>query len=148
ALVAYRITYYVLPLCAAMMVAALGELGRVRQTQTTRTLTRSLPFHSHMPTVRTPGDVTRADTSSSPHAGPAHRLEWFIDNADACDRVLDAIRGARRSVWISQLAFDADCVIYSDDAAVHGTGTPSRTTETILAEALISLAAASVDVRV
>lgn len=152
ALVAYRITYYVLPLCAAMMVAALGELGRVRQTQKTRTLTRtltrSLPFHAHMPTVRSPGDVTRADTSSSPHAGPAHRLEWLIDNADACDRVLDAMRGARRSVWISQLAFDADCVIYSDDAAVDGAGTPSRNTETILAEALIGLAAASVDVRV
>lgn len=148
ALVAYRITYYILPLCVALLVAALGELGRDRQTQNARMLTRSLPFHAHMPSGRSPGDVTHTETSSSAHASPAHRLEWLIDNADACDRVLDAIRGAHRSVWISQLAFDADCVIYTDDAAVSGTGAPPRNTETILAEALIGLAAASVDVRV
>ena len=37
------------------------------------------------------------------------RVEWLIDNAEAYERVLRALRGARRSIHIAQLAFDADC---------------------------------------
>ena len=48
-------------------------------------------------------------------------VEWLVDNAEAYDSLVSAIRGARRSVWIAQLALDADCVAYAhladDDAA-------------------------------
>lgn len=44
-------------------------------------------------------------------------IEWLIDNADAYDRLLDAIEGARRSVWIAQLALDVDCVSYASAGA-------------------------------
>ncbi len=39
--------------------------------------------------------------------------EWLIDNEVAYEAVIAAIRRARRSVCISQLAFDADCEAYS-----------------------------------
>jgi phosphatidylserine/phosphatidylglycerophosphate/cardiolipin synthase-like enzyme len=42
-------------------------------------------------------------------------VEWLIDNAVAYEAVVDALRRARTSVWISQLAFDADCEAYADD---------------------------------
>jgi phosphatidylserine/phosphatidylglycerophosphate/cardiolipin synthase-like enzyme len=44
-------------------------------------------------------------------------VRWLVDNADAYDALLSAIRRARRSVWMSQLAFDADCVAYDDDVS-------------------------------
>ena len=53
-------------------------------------------------------------------------MEWLIDNAEAYDRMLQSIASARRSVWMTQLAFDADCVAYehhgSRDSASWGTG--------------------------
>jgi len=39
-------------------------------------------------------------------------LEWLIDNAEAYERLMRAIRAAQHSVWIAQLAFDADCAAY------------------------------------
>jgi phosphatidylserine/phosphatidylglycerophosphate/cardiolipin synthase-like enzyme len=47
-------------------------------------------------------------------APPAERprVRWLVDNAAAYDALLRSIAGARRSIWISQLAFDADCVAY------------------------------------
>ena len=50
----------------------------------------------------------------------AVRLEWLVDNAAAYDAVIAAIATARRSVCISQLAFDADCEAYPE------TGAPAR----------------------
>ncbi len=38
-------------------------------------------------------------------------IEWLVDNAKAYTAVLRAIAGARESIWISQLAFDADCIV-------------------------------------
>ncbi|HEY2064667.1 MAG TPA: phospholipase D-like domain-containing protein [Gemmatimonadaceae bacterium] len=46
------------------------------------------------------------------------RVTWLVDNAEAYREVLRAIARARRSIWIAQLAFDADCVAY-DDAATY-----------------------------
>jgi phosphatidylserine/phosphatidylglycerophosphate/cardiolipin synthase-like enzyme len=43
----------------------------------------------------------------------ASGAEWLIDNEVAYEAVIAAIRRARRSVCISQLAFDADCEAYS-----------------------------------
>lgn len=137
-IVAYRVIYYLVPLCVAAAVAALGEVRRARLPNQAPAVTRSLPFRTRPRSARALSEVAGAD------AGPAHRLEWLIDNADAYDSLLEAIRTARRSVWISQLAFDADCVIYSRDG-----GSPSGSTETLLAETLIARAAtASLDVRI
>ncbi|MEO8334610.1 MAG: phospholipase D-like domain-containing protein [bacterium] len=44
-------------------------------------------------------------------------VEWLVDNAKTYDAALRAIAGARESVWISQLAFDADCVAHGETAA-------------------------------
>jgi phosphatidylserine/phosphatidylglycerophosphate/cardiolipin synthase-like enzyme len=42
-------------------------------------------------------------------------VDWLIDNADAYRAVLAAIGRAESSIWITQLAFDADCVAYDAD---------------------------------
>ncbi|HUQ48427.1 MAG TPA: phospholipase D-like domain-containing protein [Gemmatimonadaceae bacterium] len=38
--------------------------------------------------------------------------QWLIDNAAAYDRVVKSITGAKTSIRITQLAFDADCIAY------------------------------------
>lgn len=53
----------------------------------------------------------RADAPATPDA-----VRWLVDNAEAYDALLDAIGAAQRSVWMTQLAFDADCLSYSSDA--------------------------------
>ena len=45
----------------------------------------------------------------------ASATEWLIDNEVAYEGMIAAIRRARRSVCISQLAFDADCAAYSPE---------------------------------
>ncbi len=72
--------------------------------------------------------------------------EWLIDNAEAYDRMLQAIASARRSVWMTQLAFDADCVAYANDvprdSASPGGGR-------VLAESLVAaVVRAPIDVRI
>ena len=49
------------------------------------------------------------------------RVQWLIDNSDTYDALLGAIRDARVSIRVSQLAFDADCVAYG--------GPPSESSE-------------------
>ncbi len=70
-------------------------------------------------------------------------VRWLVDNAAAYDALLDAIDNARRFVWMSQLAFDADCVAYHDsDNAVDTVGRR-------LADAVISASTTrGVDVRI
>ncbi|MEO5815670.1 MAG: phospholipase D-like domain-containing protein [Gemmatimonadaceae bacterium] len=41
-------------------------------------------------------------------------VEWLVDNAKAYGAILRAMAGARQSIWISQLAFDADCIAYGE----------------------------------
>ncbi len=88
----------------------------------------------------------RADTlelfKNRPFASPAPKpvreeCEWLIDNSVAYDRLLASIDGARRSVWITQLALDPDCVAYG------GSGSP----DVNVAEAIVD-AAKSRDVAV
>jgi phosphatidylserine/phosphatidylglycerophosphate/cardiolipin synthase-like enzyme len=43
---------------------------------------------------------------------PVDHPEWLIDNADAYAALVSTVRAARQSIWISQLALDADCVAY------------------------------------
>jgi phosphatidylserine/phosphatidylglycerophosphate/cardiolipin synthase-like enzyme len=63
------------------------------------------------------------------------RAEWLIDNAETYGRLLDSLRGARRSVHIAQLAFDADCAAYSG-----GSLAKSASDDAVIAEILIGLA--------
>ena len=48
--------------------------------------------------------------------GPLRAIEWLIDNKAAYNAVMLAVQRARTSVWISQLAFDADCEAYSAES--------------------------------
>ncbi len=64
-----------------------------------------------------------------------NRVAWLIDNAEAYGPLLESLRGARRSVHIAQLAFDADCAAYSHDSP---TGAPPR--DAVIAETLVELA--------
>lgn len=79
----------------------------------------------------------------------ASRPEWLIDNADAYARLLASIGTARRTVWITQLAFDADCVVYAYDAARQHTPPNGAEDDAVLAESLLALVKhAAVDVRI
>jgi len=49
-----------------------------------------------------------------------NRIEWLVDNCDAYASLIRAVRDARESIWISQLAFDADCKAYPLDEAGSG----------------------------
>jgi phosphatidylserine/phosphatidylglycerophosphate/cardiolipin synthase-like enzyme len=59
---------------------------------------------------------------------------WLIDNEEAYDALLSAIDDSRESIWISQLAFDADCTAYSAQRGTRGTTEDERN----LLEAIIS----------
>ena len=60
--------------------------------------------------------------SEAPHSAP-NRIEWLIDNSEAYESLVHAIGGARESIWISQLAFDADCRVYAGDNTRSGADT-------------------------
>lgn len=75
--------------------------------------------------------------------------EWLIDNADAYARLLAVMATARRSVWITQLAFDADCVAYAHDAAHPHARPNAKQNDRVVADALLALVEhAAVDVRI
>jgi phosphatidylserine/phosphatidylglycerophosphate/cardiolipin synthase-like enzyme len=63
------------------------------------------------------------------------RVDWLIDNAETYGRLLESLRGARRSVHIAQLAFDADCAAYAG-----GSQSRAPSDDAVLAEILIGLA--------
>jgi phosphatidylserine/phosphatidylglycerophosphate/cardiolipin synthase-like enzyme len=44
-------------------------------------------------------------------------ITWLVDNDDAYRELIAACRAARRSVWMTQLAFDADCVAWVEGNA-------------------------------
>ena len=71
-------------------------------------------------------------------AGEGTSIQWLVDNASAYDAFLAAVRRARHSIRLSQLAFDADCVAYSDG----GAPTP------LLGEMIAAHKARNVDVRI
>jgi phosphatidylserine/phosphatidylglycerophosphate/cardiolipin synthase-like enzyme len=76
--------------------------------------------------------AVRADEHHE-HSRPG--TEWLIDNAEVYGPLLESLHGARRSIHIAQLAFDADCAAYSRDSP---TGVPSR--DAVIAETLVDLA--------
>ena len=58
-----------------------------------------------------------AEAPNAVRSEPTEAVEWLIDNEAAYDAVIRAVQRARTSVWISQLAFDADCEAYSAESA-------------------------------
>lgn len=84
--------------------------------------------------------------TASPQATPQPlpRLEWLIDNADAYRAIVAAVRAARATVWISQLALDADCMAY-DVGTVRGRAAVDGTP---LVGELLAAARRGVEVRV
>ena len=155
-LVAYRVIYYLVPLCAATTVAAVIEVRRSRLPVPPPPRERAPTRKSRppLPSIRpifqpVPHDQTRVAEAAHHGASDENRLAWLIDNAEAYDRVLRAIRTARRSIWITQLAFDADCVIYTDGADPERARSRSAPAEAKLAETLLSVATtAPVDIRI
>jgi phosphatidylserine/phosphatidylglycerophosphate/cardiolipin synthase-like enzyme/uncharacterized membrane protein YbhN (UPF0104 family) len=118
ALITYRLVYYLLPLGLATAVALV--------------------------TGARYGSAATVAAESRPTLPPAHpqpagaAVDWLIDNASAYTAVMDAIGSARRSVWLTQLAFDADCRAYDPAGG-----------ESIVADALLDAAARGpLDVRI
>jgi phosphatidylserine/phosphatidylglycerophosphate/cardiolipin synthase-like enzyme len=62
-------------------------------------------------TLRSPRESVRLRPSLA-SAEPAEECEWLIDNAAAYNRLVKSITGAKSSIRMTQLAFDADCIAY------------------------------------
>ena len=90
-------------------------------------------------------DLRRNDAVAVQHAPPAPpapsvvasvapRVTWLIDNAEAYEALLAACRSARSSIWMTQLAFDADCVAYpsSDDSSRDPDVAPARVIDVLI----------------
>jgi phospholipase D1/2 len=56
----------------------------------------------------------------------ANEATWLIDNAEAYRAIVAALRGARETICISQLALDADCM--ASDLEPSGSASSRRTT--------------------
>jgi phosphatidylserine/phosphatidylglycerophosphate/cardiolipin synthase-like enzyme/uncharacterized membrane protein YbhN (UPF0104 family) len=117
-LIAYRLVYYLAPLGVAIVVASVAGARR-QEAATADSLSRPAFLSEAQPAT----DV---------------ELQWLIDNAAAYDGVLRAIGSARRSIWMTQLAFDADCQAYGPGGRALG-----------VANALLAAAARGpIDVRI
>jgi phosphatidylserine/phosphatidylglycerophosphate/cardiolipin synthase-like enzyme len=66
---------------------------------------------------------------------PRSVTEWLIDNAEAYGPLLESLRGARRTVHIAQLAFDADCAAHT-----RGSRTGMLSRDAVIADTLVELA--------
>jgi phosphatidylserine/phosphatidylglycerophosphate/cardiolipin synthase-like enzyme len=71
--------------------------------------------------------------AEKPDTAPV-QVDWLIDNSAAHDALIQAVRNARESIWISQLAFDADYTAHAgDDAAPRADTDGENLLDTILA---------------
>ena len=103
-----------------------------------------MPTKLHSTAHRRTATEDRWRSSAHP---PTESIEWLIDNADAYGRLLEAIRGARRSIRIAQLALDADCVAYLDESPI-GDGAARCSTGEVLVERLLAAGARGASVSV
>lgn len=79
------------------------------------------------------------------HDATPNHVDWLIDNSEAYAALLDAVRDARESIWISQLAFDADCKAYACDSPASADDTRG---ESLLDAILAASAQHGVGVRI
>jgi phosphatidylserine/phosphatidylglycerophosphate/cardiolipin synthase-like enzyme len=92
-------------------------------------------------------DLVKTPTAPRGLAAEPTRVEWLIDNADAYRAIMHAVRRARHTVWISQLAFDVDCVAY--DVPPDDRATDEREPAPVrLVDELLRAARRGVEVRV
>ena len=66
--------------------------------------------------------ITAVERVAPAHAA-TERVRWLVDNADSYEMLLDAVARARRSIWICQLAFDADARARAPNAS-DASGSP------------------------
>ncbi|MDQ6871667.1 MAG: phospholipase D-like domain-containing protein [Gemmatimonadota bacterium] len=90
----------------------------------------------------------RSDLARKEHWAPTHfhfgeesdfagmRIDWLIDNREAYDAIVGAVRDARVSIWVSQLAFDADCRAYASDDPGSDADTGENLIDVILATSI------------
>jgi len=64
-----------------------------------------------------PAELLESVVKHASASGTRDAVRWLIDNSCAYAELLSALDAARHAIWMSQLAFDADCVAY-DAAAV------------------------------
>ena len=79
-----------------------------------------------------------------PDSAPIH-VDWLIDNSEAYESLIRAVRDARESIWVSQLAFDADCRAYASDKAESEADAPG---ESLLDEILTTCGQHRVSVKI
>jgi len=79
-----------------------------------------------------------------PESAPIH-IDWLIDNGEAYDSLVRSVRDARETIWISQLAFDADCRSYASD---KGGSEADRHGESLLEAILATSAEHRVSVKI
>lgn len=60
-----------------------------------------------------------------PDSAPIH-ADWLIDNSEAYESLIRAVRDARESIWVSQLAFDADCRAYGSEEGASEAESPGE----------------------
>jgi phosphatidylserine/phosphatidylglycerophosphate/cardiolipin synthase-like enzyme len=53
----------------------------------------------------------------APNPAAPQRVRWLVDNAEAYDALLAALAAAQRTIWMTQLAFDPDCVAFDHTAS-------------------------------
>lgn len=83
------------------------------------------------------------DAAAAVAAPAVAEVEWMVDNAEAWAAGVASIDAARRTIWLTQLALDPDCVVYPSGLA----DAPDRRTR-LLIDALIDATARGVEVRV
>jgi len=142
-LVVYRVVYYLVPLGGAILIAAIVEGRRAQVATSLDSYDATVPLP---PRLKPPLDEARGGpelVEGPDTTNHESTPEWLIDNAEGYDRMLQAIASARRSVWMTQLAFDADCIAYAKDDSAPAAG------GTILAESLVAaVVRAPIDVRI
>ena len=68
-----------------------------------------------MPRSAPPGELASHSSTEPSVIDCLNECEWLIDNAATYERLVQSIQQAERSVWMMQLAFDADCETFVRD---------------------------------
>jgi phosphatidylserine/phosphatidylglycerophosphate/cardiolipin synthase-like enzyme len=132
-----------------LMAAELAGGALVLAVSRGATAAAPLPAVRRPPRARPPpapgrGALTPAPAPPPPGLTRGNELEVLTDTAAALGRIAAACRRARRSVWIAQLAFDADCLCA---AGADGSG-GERLVDALLAAARGREGAPGAEVRV
>ena len=87
-------------------------------------------------------EIAVAREPAAPPSAARDRVTWLVDNAAACEALLALVDEAQETIWISQLAFDAD---FSAHVPAPGAAAGERVERTLLT-ALVDAAERGVQV--